>query len=149
MSFKIVGSISFLLAAISFVGPGSLSSAASVNRRSPTCNSVSVGLVRRMLGGAPAKPTTQTSEGILICHYGTVDLIYFLHQTRSEFSANKTSNRGTSLPNLGTAAFKYATKGSSLTTLQVLDGSVAFAISGSSDGLKKLVSFAKAMVPLV
>jgi hypothetical protein len=117
--------------------------------KSPTCDSVSVSTVRHGLGGAPTKPKMQTSSGVLICHYGTVDLIYLLHRDKTLLKADEASNKGTSVANLGNGAFTYETSSSKLTTLEVLKGTVVVIVSGSPDSTKQIESFAKTILPLI
>jgi hypothetical protein len=123
--------------------------AASTRKASPKCSSVSVALVRQSLGGAPSKPKAQSSQGVLICHYTTVDLVYLLNQSKAVFHADQLSNKGKAIPNIGDGAFSYSTKGSSLVSLQVLHGDVAFLISGTSATLSRQEKLAKKLLPLV
>lgn len=147
MSIRQVG----LGAALTAVALGGSFGAASASTKvhTPTCSSVSVALVRQSLGGSPRKPTTQTSANVLICHYATVDLVYLLNQTKAEFASDEKSNGGKSLSGIGSAAFTYSAKGSAVTSLEVLDGNVAFLISGSTDSVKRLEQLAKKMVPII
>jgi hypothetical protein len=144
---KLIASTSLLALAIMF--GNSVASSAVPKQASPTCASVSVAVVRHALGGAPTNPKTQTSTNVLICHYTTIDLVYLLHQNETLFRADEKSNKGKPVSGLGTAAFTYSTKGSSVITLQVLDGTVAFILSGSSATLKQKETLAQKMLSLV
>ena len=132
--------------AVSF---GIAGAAAASSTKSPTCDSVSVANVRHGLGGAPTKPKMQTSAGVLICHYGTVDLIYLLHRDKTLLKADEASNKGTSVSGLGNGAFTYKTTSSTLTTLEVLEGTVVVIVSGSPDSTKQIESFAKSILPII
>jgi hypothetical protein len=116
--------------------------------KTPTCSTVTVAQIKKVLGGSPTKPKQATSANVLICEYGTVDLIYLLKQTRSEFAAEEKSNKGTSVSGIGSAAFTYGAMGPTVISLEVFDGKVAFAISGSTVGLKRIEALAKVMLPL-
>ena len=144
---KLSAGISLLALAMMF--GSSVASGAVPKPASPTCASVSVAVVRHALGGVPTKPKSQTSTNVLICHYTTIDLVYLLHQNKTLFRVDEKSNKGKPVPGLGTAAFTYSTKGSSVVTLQVLDGTVAFILSGSSATLKHKEALAQKMLSLV
>jgi hypothetical protein len=122
---------------------------ASTRKAAPKCSSVSVALIRKNLGGSPSKPKAQSSGGVLICHYTTVDLVYLLNQSKAVFRADQVSNKGKAITNIGDAAFSYSTKGSNLVSLQVLHGNVAFLISGTSATLSREEKLALKVVPLV
>jgi hypothetical protein len=144
---KLIVAIS--LFAITMVLGSSVALSAVPKQASPTCASVSVAVVRHALGGDPTKPKSQASANVLICHYTTIDLVYLLHQSKALFRVDEKSNKGKPVPGLGTAAFTYSTKGSSVITLQVLDGTVAFILSGSSATLKNKETLAQKMLSLV
>jgi hypothetical protein len=138
------------LALAATVGGISVSgAAASTPKAAPKCTSVSVALVRQSLGGSPSKPKAQSSSGVLICHYTTVDLVYLLNQSKAVFRADQLSNKGRAIPGIGDGAFSYSTKDSSLVSLQVLHGNIAFLISGTSATLSRQEKLAKKVLPLV
>ena len=141
-----------LLAVVSLAGalvvaPTTASAVASKGN-GPTCSSVGLPVIRQALGGSPRKPTQQTSANVLICHYTTVDLIFLLHQNKALFKADEKSNKGTSVFGIGSSAFTYGAKGSAI-SLEVLTGTVAVVVSGSSAGLKKIEAFARRLVVLI
>ena len=136
-----------LVAPLSWPAAGTGASLATA--KAPACASVSPALIRRFLGGTPTKPKRQASQNVVICHYTTVDVIFVLHQNKALFQADQKSNKGRAITGLGTAAFSYRAKGSSVVSVEVLDHDVAFIVSGSSAGLAKTERLAKAIVPLV
>jgi len=146
---KLIGAASVLVLAMTFASSAGAATTSPTKSTAPTCASVSVAVVRQALGGAPSKPRAQTSANVLICHYTTIDLVYLMHQNKTLFRADEQSNKGKPVSGLGTAAFTYSTKGSSVITLQVLHGTVAFILSGSSATLKRKETLAQKILSLV
>ena len=136
------------LTATALTAAAATTTASAATLRAPTCATVSLALVRRSLGDAATPPKTQTSRNVVICHYTIVDLIYLLHQTKTDFATDQTANHGTPVPGIGTAAFTYGHKGRVI-SLEILDRNTTFIISGSSAGLPHLKQLAERMVPLV